>query len=323
MEVVDAPLKGGRAAAAARPLRAQEPFHAELPLLCVATDVRHEALLCRQCLAPLGRPADHVRAVAPELLESDELRPLADVSEARELCVAAAGSCARCDARFCGECVARDAQAAHVCAGVGAVRDRWPKLGSAPRFRLFVKALGLVTSAGEGAAAAAAAIETLCRPALPSDGNTLAVAAFEAELAEPLAQLHCALARERLARAAADLATETALETSAAIARMATWCTPTGYRNFERRVATNAHGLRFTSPAGSVLAAAIAASPTLSAAAQETVLWAVAGVGDECELPFYCATALFATASALNHSCRPSCVPSATFQLLVLYIAPD
>lgn len=293
----------GRGAAATRPLDAAEHFHTEQPLLCVATDVRHEGLLCRACLSPLGLAADHVRAAAPDLLESDELRPALVSNEAQELCVAVASSCARCDARYCGSCVGRDAQKSHACAGLSALRDRWPKLVASPRFRLFVQALGRVVHGGEDAAAVAAAIESLCHPVLPGDGNALASAAMEAELAEPLALLHCALVRERLNEAQEG---ETAMETSAALGLVAAWCNPTGYRNFERRVATNAHGLRFASPASAVLVAAMAACPTLSAAAQDCVMWAVAGVGDDCELPFYCATAVFAQASALNHSCNPS-----------------
>jgi hypothetical protein len=270
--------------------------------------VQHERLLCCHCLVPVGLAEEHVRDVAPDLHESDELRSalLEASEEAQGLCMEVAGSCPGCDARFCSRCVARDALATHAlpCAGVSALRDRWSKLAASPRFRLFVQGVGLVSQAGSGrTAAVAAAIETLCRPALPSDDNTLASAVWETELAEPLALLHCALVRERLERAAQE---ETAMETSAAITRITQWCTPRFYRSFERRIATNAHGLRFTSPAGTVLAAAVAACPTLSAETQDTVFWAVAGVGEECRLPFYCASAVFATASALNHSCNPS-----------------
>ena len=296
------PLKG-RGAAAARDLAAQEAFHAERPLLCVATDVRHEALLCRGCLAPLGLPADHVRAAAPELLDcEEELRSALEDPKAQRLCAAEGGSCGCCGARFCSGCVGA-AQATHACAGTVALRERWPKLAAAPRFRLFVQALSLVTQVGDHAAAAAAAIDTLCRPALPADDNAAATAAWEAEMAEPLAVLHCALARERLERARPP---ETAVQTSAALALISEWCSVRGYRGFERRVATNAHGLRFASPASDVLVAAMAAAPSLSPAAQEAVCWAVAGVGEETQLPFYVATAVCAQGSACNHSCDPS-----------------
>lgn len=304
MEIVVGVPGKGRGAIAARDLASHEVFHRERPLLCVATDVKDEDLLCRQCLAPLGEPADHVQVVAPDILESEELRSALENEGAERLCAPIGGSCTRCGARFCADCVAWSAQATHTCAAMSALREGWPKLVASPRFRLFVQGLGLVSHNEPRNVSVVAAIDTLCQPVLPGDENAKASATMDSELAEPLALLHCATVQERLAWA--HECGEAPVDTSAAVARITQWCTVTGYRKFERRIATNAHGLRCASPAGSVLAAAIAACPTLSAAANETVLWAVAGVGLECELPFYCATAIFAQASALNHSCVPS-----------------
>jgi hypothetical protein len=249
-----------------------------------------------------------VRHVAPDLLECADLTPSLECAEAQALCAAAAASCECCDAQFCNTCFAdSDAFVAHgsICAAQEVLRSRWPKIVATPRFRLFLKALGVaVMQSGNEPTAVVDGIRNLCCPRLPADNLARARAAWRAEMTDPLATLHCALVRRRLA--GADQ--EPAARTSAAITELTEWCSIDGYLAFERRVATNAHGLRFSSPAASVLANAVAASAAdeLSPSAEDALLWAVAGVGNECELPFYSATAIFAQASALNHSCDPS-----------------
>jgi hypothetical protein len=291
--------KGPRGAAAARDLAPCEAFHSERPLLCVAAAAtmggRAAAagrdLLCRCCLAPLGDPAEHVSALFPALLGLG-----VELGGAKMLCAVEGRGCERCGARFCGAegCQAeRRTGHAIVCAGLEGVRRSWPQLATSPRFRMFAQALGRPGTDD--------AVAALCQPALPDDENTTAVEAMEAALAAPLACLRrCALHNAAAAMAPAAQGKRLVEVQS----RIAARCTPEGYRSFERRVATNAHGLRISSPAGAALAFLVEILPSLDEVAQRTIAAAVASVSGE--LPTYCVTAVFAQASSLNHSCDPS-----------------
>ena len=164
-----------------------------------------------------------------------------------------------------------------MCPALFRVCEHWPRLAASPRFRLFLCALAETLAKPDGEIARV--IGELCRPQLPSDDDVGSATAIAQELQPALAAL-------------------------AELAGAQSCCSVEQYRDFERRVATNAHGLRLRSPAADALAAAVEAAPSLSPSALRAVGSAVAAVGGE--LPFYTGTALFARGSALNHSCRPS-----------------
>ena len=301
------PAKGGRGAISVRRLAAGEVCHAEKPLLCVATDAAQACLLCHFCLAPLDPVDDHIGAVTPSLVRQGTAAPAALLDgAAAQLCSAVEGcGCRICGARICRaeECQQEKRRAAAgsgegcgasgCCPALVAWREKWPRMAASPRCRLFLLALSRAIRPGPEVFVAAV-IDTLCQPSLPEDNEQqTAHARMELELVEPLATLHSIMLSVWVSQlqSASDRSPAQLLDA---------WCTPKGYRSFERRIATNAHGLRLRSPVGAALASAIAAAPTLDSAGQHDVAVAVAAVDGE--LPFYSATAVFAVASALNHS---------------------